>query len=526
MKRNKKIVITSILAILLIVAIGVTFAIFSYTKMGANQQLVLGEIYMHYNEANAINLAGAMPGDAYNTNNTNSYFEFTISGKNTYTEKDIWYDISITRGEVPVGKTEANRIPDKYLKFRLVEVNNNVETELFTDETYDDLTNQRVYVAKIEKNTTAKINKTYRLYMVVSEKLTIGNQGELTAEEWESAFASVKVNVTGDFQEKVVYPTNFIHAIKATLGKTGGVVGINTDGGVYDPSDPTGVIREYRYIGAKVNNYVTYNNETWRIIGIFSEEKEDGTKEEYVKIVRNSILPSGSMPTSYYIASQDNTYTVGYSTTSSDAYWNNPATKKSTNYNDWTTAGLQYYLNTEQDDTEGTPHAGYLSTLSTEAKSLIRKSTYYLGNVKYGSSGDTATTAYISERTATQIYPGNEPTWKGFVGLMYASDYGYSVESSYWDTTALYTFNTADSKGVYPRSTSWMYTTMGNNTYWLLSPSSTGTGNTMYWSTAGYVGNNSVYSYIGVHPCLNLIPETKITSGEGTEISPYTLSIR
>ena len=48
---------------------------------------------MHYNETNSISLEGAMPGDDYNIGNPNSYFEFTINGKNTYEKKDIWYDI-------------------------------------------------------------------------------------------------------------------------------------------------------------------------------------------------------------------------------------------------------------------------------------------------------------------------------------------------------------------------------------------------------------------------------------------------
>ena len=57
-----------------------------------------------------------------------------------------------------------------------------------------------------------------------------------------------------------------------------------------------------RYIGANPNNYVyfncdDYNNQTsdtcekWRIIGVFNNiEKEDGTKENLIKIVRNENL--------------------------------------------------------------------------------------------------------------------------------------------------------------------------------------------------------------------------------------------
>ena len=33
----------------------------------------------------------------------------------------------------------------------------------------------------------------------------------------------------------------------------------------------TGALTDYRYIGANPNNYVTFNNELWRIIGVFTE---------------------------------------------------------------------------------------------------------------------------------------------------------------------------------------------------------------------------------------------------------------
>ena len=521
MKRNKIVILATFIAILLIVVVGVAYASFTYSNMSSNSQLVVGDIYMHYKESNAINLSGIMPGGEYNIGDADSYFEFTISGKNTYTKEDIWYDIVLSHGDVPDGKEESNRIIDKYLKFRLVEVTDGIETELLRDETYDDLTSERIYVAQIPKDTTTEINKTYRLYMVVRDELIIGNTEDAvyTTDEWANAFASIKVNVTGDFDEKVV-ATNLVKKVKASYGTEGGVIAINTDGELYDANDPTQTIREYRYSGASVNNYVTYNNETWRIIGIFSEELEDGTTEEYVKIVRNSMLASGSMPTSYYIASQDNTYTIASSSTSQYAYWNKPATLKSTNSNDWTTAGLMYYLNTEQDDTADTPNAGYLSTLTSGAKNLIRTTTYYLGN--YKSNTDTAITGYTSERTASQIWSGNQPTWTGKVALMYPSDYGYSADSSYW-TSIPYNWKNAESDGIYARSTSWLYTKANHTTYeWLLSPSSNASSLAMCLNASGTVSYNYAYGY-GVRPVVNLISEVKTTIGDGSESSPYTI---
>ncbi|MBQ8472203.1 MAG: leucine-rich repeat domain-containing protein [Bacilli bacterium] len=131
------------------------------------------------------------------------YFEFTISGKNTYKQKDIWYDVVLNHGDVPEGKLEENRINDESLRFALLEVNGENQKNIFYNRSYSSLENKRVHVEIIPKNTTEEINKTYRLYMWIDDSVVIGNMNEdYTMEEWKDVFASIKVNVTGDFNEK------------------------------------------------------------------------------------------------------------------------------------------------------------------------------------------------------------------------------------------------------------------------------------------------------------------------------------
>ena len=161
--KNKKIILVIAVLILLIGVVGVTFSLFSYTRIGSNQQLITGDIYMHYNESNTLTLSNALPSQTYDPN---TYFEFTIDGKNTNTLYDIYYDINLIRGDVPTGKLEANRIADRFLKFRLTEVINNEETEIFTNKSYRDLsTAKRVHVDTIPKNTRNEVTHRYRLYM-------------------------------------------------------------------------------------------------------------------------------------------------------------------------------------------------------------------------------------------------------------------------------------------------------------------------------------------------------------------------
>ena len=110
---------------------------------------------MKYTENEGISLQGSLPGDPYS-----EYFEFTITGTNTYEDKDIWYDVILSNGDVPDDKLEENRINSKYLKFKLVEVISETEEKvLFVDKTYNDLNNRRVYVSTIPKNTTSEYNK-------------------------------------------------------------------------------------------------------------------------------------------------------------------------------------------------------------------------------------------------------------------------------------------------------------------------------------------------------------------------------
>ena len=141
---KKKVIILVLIVVLLIGIIGISFAMFSYVGSGTvNSKQIVGDIYMHYNESNTLTLTNAMPRSSYISN---QYFEFTVDGKNTTTDKDIYYDILLSHGEVPNNKTEENRISDQFLNFRLVEVINNEETEIFNNKSYISLVDKRIYV--------------------------------------------------------------------------------------------------------------------------------------------------------------------------------------------------------------------------------------------------------------------------------------------------------------------------------------------------------------------------------------------
>ena len=115
---KKKVILLSMLLLIVIVGtVGVAYATYRFQTEGDSSELITGDIYMHYKGQNAgISIDNAVSSKTYDPK---EYFEFTIDGKNTYTEKDIWYEIDLVEGDQPEGRT--TRIDDKYLRFTLTE---------------------------------------------------------------------------------------------------------------------------------------------------------------------------------------------------------------------------------------------------------------------------------------------------------------------------------------------------------------------------------------------------------------------
>ena len=586
MKNKKLIIVLSVIAIL-VLTIGVSFAFFTYNKVSINNSsLVVGDIYMHYNETNEFKIEGAMPSSTYDPT---KYFEFTIDGKNTHTKNGILYNIQIVHGNDEANKT---RIEDKYLNFRLVSVDNNQETVLQDKLTIDNINNTTIYNSTIPANTTTEILKTYRLYMWINEKVNIcgGNQVEncdYTLADWKKLFASVKVNVNG----KYVEATNFVEAIKNRYNGSNqdGLVAVNTAGDLATTSD---TIREYRYSGignyctypdgttdynisvsgstcpqtacyvsnmnivmtsendffkmgatcnnnggtiiniknnqttptdSGIRNYVTFNNETWRIVGIFNEENVSGERAERIKLVKDEpISLSTEVPTT--ITKGNITYQMFNPTSGTKYkyfYWNSPSSVE-TNSNDWTKAGSMYYLN-----------ENYLNSL--ENSNLIENMKYYLGNVNAdnGPITGTAKEVYTQERGTTvcasgitsgshnnncNIWNGNQASWKGKVAMLYPSDFGYASNTSNWSKDLSYAYSNGLSLN------NWMFNNEAAFS-WFLSPASD---ISSYVSGVGYdgylFGDDANYNAgSALRPVLSLGSQAMIIAGSGSINDPYLL---
>ncbi len=548
-KSNKKVIIVGVIAIVLVAVLGISFAVWNYSRTTDNQILVAGDIYMKFKENPALTIENAIPSEGPGAN---YYFEFTIEGKNTYS-KPIWYEIDLQYGEDH--GTRKTRIKDSLLKFRLVEIKDGNEQTVVDNASYNNLTNQKIWVNTIAANTRSKVEITYRLYMWISSETIIGNTSDAVydMETWNNdVFASIKVNVSGDFNEKSIKSEIGTDVVKDTIGQPGGIIGVKDDNTSITKEDDE--VREYRYSGNDgIKNYIYFNCEAdakeedasskcelWRIIGIFKDENG-----EHLKIVKNEILPESMFPDTYIV--NDTTYKI--KDEDGRAYYNYINGDES-DRNDWSKGGLQYWLNSENDTEQ---NRGYLNYLKVNSKNMIEETEFYLGNsgLTYEFTGfavpafyyyDTTIESYIHERRndvcdsnaiynsygksndefGCAIWNGNQATWTGKIGLLYPSDYGFSMVESEWNTD-FHAGDSWDDDRTPNISTSWLETN-SNHTIgeWLLSPVSDAFNYVAVWNTSamnGYINNP-----LGVRPTIYLKSNVKITSGDGTEQQPYFLS--
>ena len=256
-------------------------------------------------------------------------------------------------------------------------------------------------------------------------------------------------------------------------------------------------VTDIRYEGKNPNNYVWFNNEYWRIIGVFDNSSHDQSGKNLVKIIRDDAL--GGLA------------------------WDKSRT------NDWTTASLNKLLNGAYYNAQDGTSSGYCYGSSSALtncnytkkgiqlgyRGMIAKVTWYLGG--YSSASATAETFYGYERETT-VYSGRTTSTTGYIGLMYPSDYGYSVlSSSCARTTNLSSYNSSKCAGA-----SWLY---GKGAEWTITPHSSSNDNLEVLSDNGYFYLNFAIFGRAVRPVLYLDSSVYVIDGDGTLDKPYIIEM-
>ena len=274
-----------------------------------------------------------------------------------------------------------------------------------------------------------------------------------------------------------------------------------------------------RYYGSNPNNYVSFNNELWRIIGVFGNN---------VKLVRSESLGSLSWDSS------DSTTNNGNGINQ----WGESTYEDGSLYEG---ADLQVYLNKMYygGDTTVTCYSSYnnqtitcpTGTIEETSKSLIDNHIWNTGATEYNMRTDTLA-FYQSERGSVngKICSSGKmcndtvtrtTEWTGYIGLPYGTDWAYASSESVCETN----MQTKDDSNVYIcKNNNWM---QRNTWAWYLSP----VGNLSYafnaWSVSGGGGggSNSAASSYAVAPSIYLKSNVLIESGNGTSSNPYTLKL-
>ena len=415
-----------------------------------------------------------------------NYFEFNVSS-NLVKDMSIDYEISILK------TSTTNSFSEEDMKAYLTDKDDNMLVDPVVLSTLSDsskITNAKViYKNGFTYNNSNEIQThTYRL------RVWLKNDADLSKYTTKTDITDGTNITLPSYSFKFKVNVNTYEVSTAVTGTGAQVLPTLTsnadDSGLYTITHEadstlqigaTSSITEYRYRGASPKNYVTFNNETWRIIGIFPTDDGTGKIENRIKLIRNESI--------------------------GNKYWNTSGT------NDWTTASLQTELNTT-----------YLTGLTSTAQNMMGSAKYYLGGYNsIPSIKKDVMYQYERKTSGSDYYTGTNPnSLIGKIGLMYASDYGYSASDEC--TQNLYDYDNTTCK-----NNNWLYNIKVNE--WILPQDVRFNNGSFYVHSGGIISNhaNGVQgvdgSQLAVRPVLYLTSSVQITGGTGTSSDPYTLGL-
>lgn len=510
MKQNKFIIpIFLIIILTIVIFIGLTYAYFDLTiKAEDSSTMTIGgaEISASFVSSDTISIEEALPrsdGQAIGSK------DFSITVKNTSDNKYKLYLKAII-----YQNTFTDEANDGILKYDIRICDEEICDTVILDETEFPIISAGKALLK-ELTIPANTNETtkYRLNLYFPESKKVQNKnGRL--------ILNAKITVENNDETSTEVPTlPYQVPLASYLSINSLSESFNNSNGIeIDDTDDKNV----RYVGATPKNYIKFNNETWRIIGVFNDittidDKGNVTKESLVKIVRDESLGSYSWDTSASSVNSGN------------------------GINEWSQADLMTELNNDYIDTSKTSETSE-TTSWYNGQNNSKKGTYdYSNNIQsafidkiatarwnLGGSGfeelsNSALNYYKNERgkfSAIAINPSDGLTrtdyWDGKIALMYPSDYGYAST----DTSCRSNMFPQTSDIYYCKNNNWLHKT---SKYWLLSPYHDFS-NTIYFADEeGFVTSAAASGTKEVFPTLFLKSDVKITGGTGEESNPYQI---
>ena len=514
--------------LLFVMVMGVSYAAYKFSAAGTKENVIsTGTISMSYKQNSFIDLKNTYPKTdiyAIGTKEDKSSMEFSVSMETSGTTT-INYVLALT--EIQEGETLKSDKVKIYLE-KEGKVVNNFETN--KGQTIESFKNKYVeglidnYAIYQDILTTSKETHNYTLTAWIDESYILPIKNETTTiKETNKETYKFKVKVVGvDTPITIKDKSNVTTGVDTLIALTNN----KNESGLYtitheaDSTLQIGTnedITEYRYRGANPKNYVTFNNEVWRILGVFLVDDGNGNMEYRIKLIRNESVGKYA--------------------------WN------SNNTNDWSKSSGKELLNTV-----------YLNSLGSTAQSLISNAKYYLGGI--GTTGNkideevastTGIQLYSYERkikngtncvkddfegdaiyigTECYYYGTNPNSYTGKLGLMYSSDYIYAgsncenkrLADVYYDEDGnlqLKETSTADVRAC--NDTNWLYNIKTSE--WMLSTLVFVNTRVAITNDLGFLYSSMVSLEKETRPVLYLTSSAKITGGSGTSTNPYTLGL-
>ena len=464
--KNKRVIVIAIsIIILLALVLAISYAYFRTELNGKEQIVKVGELELVLNETSeGISLDNSTGlSDSKGMSLTPSTFEL-INNENKAVDYTIYLD------DNTISDTDT-RIDDKYLKYNLNKNGADSGPTLLTR--IGTNPNRILDSGTIEGGET----NTYSLNLWITGDVD-GNysgqvfSGKLRVEVSQERPLAVDTILAKANPEDLDYNSATNEQQKEMWTFT------------HPATEQTEALTDYRYIGSNPNNYVTFNDELWRIIGVFTVDDGTGNMEQRLKLIR-----------------MQTTGSVTFGPTS-----------------DWTSSPLMENLNSGD---------YWTNNLNSEAKNMIGDTLWYLGGTSsYQSSTTGLASHFYSYERGTTVYNGRSTNWVGNVGLMYPSDYGYATSGdTIMDRNSCLNVHLTDwsGRGSIPGADHCLVND------WLSISSTTTI--TPYIIRPDYVfrlSGTSVLQYIlttnnffVINPVVYLTSSVKIIDGDGSSSNPY-----
>ena len=484
-KDNKKKIIILAVITFIIILLSTSFAFFvwnSNKENNINVSLSLSglDAYIHYNKGTDVLTGTLLPSTDYSggiSTEIELWKDPSAASRNIYGH--IYLDITT------IGTNLAN---EPALKWAITSNGEVLNTGDFVGKAQGNSIRLKI---NIPLSTTKQL---FKIYIWLDESMEIND-----AIEGETISTIVRAEAT-----EIIYSQNAVEYVSSL---------VKYDYDEVNNDDPDGNVR---YMGADPDNYVLFNNELWRIIGVFDVASiEGGELEKRLKIIRKENLgtyswdnkPTGSGSSNSLYGSNNWADSTLMEVLNNGAYWNR------------TTGICPYGQN-------GATTSCDFSTngLTEESKKLIEDAVWNLG----GSSsydGVTSSMFYEKER-GNAVYSGRPTIWIGKIGLMYLSDYGYATSGG-----IITSRNECLEHGLYNWTDS-NYSDCYNNNYlnrrsyqWTLTPYSSNNYMVFRVSSDHDIIPTGVHYLRKIYPTLYLKSSVILTGGNGSKTNPYQLDI-